>query len=88
MPGGTCEATAYQAYGHTAACLCLPLGRYHNMNTENGTIDSECISLADYDRLIQFLVALAKQLDRAVAGNSLRKRLDQLFADRRSLLTG
>ena len=26
MPGGTCEASAYQAYGYTATCLCLPLG--------------------------------------------------------------
>ena len=32
MPGGTCEATAYQALGFTATCLCLPLGNYHNMN--------------------------------------------------------
>ncbi len=32
MPGGTCEATAYQALGYTATCLCLPLGNYHNMN--------------------------------------------------------
>ena len=87
MPGGTCEATAYQAYGYTAACLCLPLGRYHNMNADRGAIDSECISLADYDRLIHFLVTVAKQLDRVAIGRSLRDRLDQLFADRRSLLT-
>lgn len=31
MPGGTCEASAYQALGYTATCLCLPLGNYHNM---------------------------------------------------------
>ncbi len=34
MPGGTCEATAYQALGYTATCLCLPLGNYHNMNAD------------------------------------------------------
>ncbi len=31
MPGGTCEASAYQSYGLTATCVCLPLGNYHNM---------------------------------------------------------
>lgn len=31
MTGGTCEASAYQSYGYTATCLCLPLGNYHNM---------------------------------------------------------
>jgi putative aminopeptidase FrvX len=34
MPGGTCEASAYQALGFTSTCLCLPLGNYHNMNAE------------------------------------------------------
>jgi hypothetical protein len=31
MPGGTCEASAFQCYGYRAACICLPLGNYHNM---------------------------------------------------------
>jgi putative aminopeptidase FrvX len=35
MPGGTCEATAFQALGFTATCLCLPLGNYHNMNADD-----------------------------------------------------
>ena len=47
MPGGTCEASAYQTYGYTATCLCLPLGNYHNMNEAAGKIDSEFISLSD-----------------------------------------
>ncbi len=34
MPGGTCEASAFQALGFTATCLCLPLGNYHNMSGE------------------------------------------------------
>ncbi|MEM1213336.1 MAG: hypothetical protein AAGI68_13690 [Planctomycetota bacterium] len=31
MPGGTCEATAFNAFGYAATCLCLPLANYHNM---------------------------------------------------------
>jgi hypothetical protein len=30
MPGGTCEATAYQLYGFRSAALCVALGNYHN----------------------------------------------------------
>src|SRR5439155_12123216 len=33
MPGGTCEATVYDAYGYTAAAVCVALGNYHNMDT-------------------------------------------------------
>lgn len=35
MTGGTCEASAYQALGYTATCLCLPLGNYHNMKPKD-----------------------------------------------------
>ncbi len=40
MPGGTCEASAYQALGYTATCLCLPLGNYHNMKPNPEPVSS------------------------------------------------
>ena len=40
MPGGTCEASAFQALGFTATCLCLPLGNYHNMSSEPANVKS------------------------------------------------
>ena len=86
MPGGTCEATAYQAYGRTAACLCLPLGRYHNMNQHTKTIDAEVIDLSDYHNLIWWLVAAGQTLDHATVQTPLRQHLDRLFEQRRSLL--
>ncbi|HSH14775.1 MAG TPA: M20/M25/M40 family metallo-hydrolase, partial [Verrucomicrobiae bacterium] len=30
MPGGACEATAYQEYGYESAAVCIALGNYHN----------------------------------------------------------
>ena len=59
MAGGTCEATAFSAYGHRATGLCLPLGNYHNMvdidgvaaGTTGGVLAPEEISLADVDVL-------------------------------------
>jgi len=86
MPGGTCEATAYQAYGYTAACLCLPLGNYHNMDEAQGKIGPETISMADFHGLVRLLVAIGRSLDDAAHDANLRVRLDTLFAQRRGLL--
>ncbi len=86
MTGGTCEATAYQAYGYQTACLCLPLGHYHNMNPTIGAIDAETISLSDYHGLIRWLVAVGQRLDRAEVSSPLRRRFDRIFSERQSLL--
>ena len=89
MPGGTCEASAYQALGYTATCLCLPLGNYHNMNDSTKRrprIDSEIISLADYHGLVRLLVEVGRSLDRRDLSPSLKDRLGPLFARRRGLL--
>lgn len=86
MPGGTCEASAYQALGHTATCVCLPLGNYHNMNEDRGTIEREVISLDDFHGLVRLLIAFGTSLDDPTAAPPLTTRLDQLFADHRSLL--
>lgn len=87
MPGGTCEASAYQAMGYTATCLCLPLGNYHNMNEATGRIDSETISLADFDGLIRLLAETARRLGEPAQSPPLRRRLDELFERRRGLLS-
>ncbi len=85
MPGGTCEATAFQEFGFAATCLCLPLGNYHNMNEATGKIDSEVISLDDFDGLVTLLVATAKGLDDTERLPTLRARLSEHF-DRRSFV--
>ena len=86
MPGGTCEATAYQCYGHTATCLCLPLGNYHNMNEATGRIAGEVISLRDFTGLAQLLVAIGRQLDDTQALPGLRQRLDGVYARGKHML--
>ncbi len=86
MTGGTCEASAYQALGHTATCVCLPLGNYHNMNEERGQIEPEVIHLDDYHGLVRLLIALGRSLDDASTAVPLTARLDQLYRDHRSLL--
>ncbi|MEX0652909.1 MAG: M20/M25/M40 family metallo-hydrolase [Phycisphaeraceae bacterium] len=86
MPGGTCEASAYQALGYTATCICLPLGNYHNMNERTGRIDAEVISLADYHALVRLLVAAGTSLDDPGRSPGLKQRLDELFAQRQAVL--
>jgi endoglucanase len=82
MPGGTCEATAFGAYGYQATCLCLPLGNYHNMididdvlaGGRPARVGPEYISLADFHALVEMLMVCATSLDAAVP--SLRERMD------------
>ncbi len=95
MPGGACEATAYQAYGYDATCICLPLGNYHNMANlaavQAGEADAvasakvarEHISLDDYQGLVRLLVGCALTLSQA---ESPLVRLERLYADNRFAL--
>ena len=59
MDGGTCESTAYCHYGYDATGICLPLGNYHNMDTDKKKIGPEFIDLRDFENLVKWFVALA-----------------------------
>ena len=76
MPGGACEASAFQLYGYRSAALCIALGNYHNC-TPDGRIDSEFIDLRDLEGLITLCVAVAAAEETAEnAREALRKRLE------------
>jgi len=87
MPGGTCNASAYQAHGFAASCVCLPLGNYHNMNEESGAIDAETISVQDFHRLVTLLKAIGRHLDDEETAPALKTRLGRLFEARQHLLS-
>ncbi len=92
MDGGSCEATAFGAYGYRATGLCLALENYHNMadidGVKNGIaparIAPEEISLADFGGLVQLLLACAGGIDSV--DDSLTGRLDRRFLENRHLL--
>jgi putative aminopeptidase FrvX len=86
MPGGTCEASAYQAYGYTATCVCLPLGNYHNMDEQTVRIASEVIDVEDFHGLVTLLAKIPVMLDDPEKSPMLRTRLDALFASRKVVL--
>jgi len=85
MPGGACEASAFQAYGYSATCICLPLGNYHNMadlaavqaatNTAPPAVAREYISIADYHAMVDLLVACGERLSDAAGPGELIEKL-------------
>src|SRR5690606_36117004 len=93
MPGGSCEATVFSALGFEAACLCLPLGNYHNMKDIDGVLAGdvsarlrpEFISLSDFHGLIEMLVLCAKRLD-ADDAPSLEARLEKVYHEGKHVL--
>ncbi len=58
MDGGTCESTAYAAYGYEVTGICLALGNYHNMDVDRTTIATEYVSLSDWKGMVDWFEAL------------------------------
>jgi putative aminopeptidase FrvX len=80
MPGGTCEATAFQLYGYRSVGLCVALGNYHNC-TPSGTIGSEYVSLADVEGMLSLCIAVARfGLDGGELNRALREDLESALA--------
>lgn len=87
MDGGTCESTAYYAYGYEATGMCVALGNYHNMNGR-GKIACETIHLGDWQLMVDWFEAMV--LDNTGFGSEsadLRERLDKRFDGFEGLLT-
>jgi putative aminopeptidase FrvX len=91
MAGGSCEATAFGAYGHRATGLCLALGNYHNMVDIDGAkaggpalLAPEVISLSDFDGLTALMLAVVDGID--AASSSIVDRLDHRYEANRHLL--
>lgn len=96
MPGGACEASAYQAYGYEATCICLPLGNYHNMadlervqaNVPEAIDAARCgpefVSVADFHGMVDLLVAAGTGLSGA---EPIIQRMEKLYAERGHVLT-
>jgi len=86
MPGGTCEATAFQLYGYRSAALCVALGNYHNCAPKN-QIAAEYVSLSDVQGLVRLCARIAistAKKNQAVKG--LKKRLKSNAEKYRKLL--
>src|SRR5207248_8032274 len=80
MPGGTCEATVYDAYGFTAASICVPLGNYHNMDKQRKKIGPEYINLEDWKNMVKLFVRVARAGHTYEPGLAeLKRRIERRF---------
>ena len=59
MSAGTCEASAFAAFGYKVTGIAFTLGNWHNATTfigdPSGGIDSEFINLTDYFQGIKLI---------------------------------
>ena len=87
MPGGTCEATVYDAYGYTAAAVCVALGNYHNMDRDRKRIGPEFIDVGDWQNMTEFFVHVARTGHTFNPDNAaLRERVTRRYEKLKHLL--
>ncbi|MEO6437180.1 MAG: M20/M25/M40 family metallo-hydrolase [Tepidisphaeraceae bacterium] len=87
MPGGTCEATVYDAFGYTAAAACIALGNYHNMDRKKKKIGPEFIDVNDWKNMVKLFVHVARGAGEFEPDNAaIRKRVRARFNKLKHLL--
>ncbi len=79
MDGGSCESTAYNAWGIRAGGLCLALGNYHNCTDHKrgggGGISTEFVDWNDYEGLVALLMECAHSFGSEPAQAKMQLRL-------------
>lgn len=75
MDGGSCESTAYNAWGVEAGALCLALGNYHNCGPRDH-IAPEFVDWDDHESLVALMCAAATSWTSARAGK-MQSRLNR-----------
>lgn len=87
MPGGTCEGTVFDAFGYTAAAICIPLGNYHNMDRAKNRIAAEHVHLDDWRNMLALFIAIARSAHTFDGSHAaIRERLLARFEANRALL--
>ena len=84
MEGGTCEATAFGAFGYACTGIALPLGNYHNMSAA-GTFAPEFIHRGDLAGAAELLIATVEASQDEVP-NFLRQRYGEVSPEYRRRL--
>jgi endoglucanase len=87
MPGGTCEATVYDAFGYTAGAVCIALGNYHNMDRARKKIGPEYIDVGDWKDMVKLFIHVARTAHRYTGDNAaLRERISRRYRKLHRLL--
>lgn len=87
MPGGTCEATVFDAYGYVTGATCVALGNYHNMDRVKKRIAPEYVDVSDWKNMVKLFVRIAMNAHEFTGDMTpLKKRIESRFLKRRTLL--
>ena len=88
MDAGSCEASAFMAYGYKATGIAFPLNNWHNASTEikdpNSNIASESIGISDFingTNLIEVAMGYGRFWKPKVVSDRYRK-IDPMFIER------
>ncbi|MBI4060750.1 MAG: M20/M25/M40 family metallo-hydrolase [Elusimicrobia bacterium] len=76
LTGGTCEATAYLAFGYEAGGVAIPLVNYHN-GWGARAVAPEKVRLSDVEGGVRLLVEASKLFGARVLRGALRERLEK-----------
>ncbi|MBI2787998.1 MAG: M20/M25/M40 family metallo-hydrolase [Elusimicrobia bacterium] len=76
LTGGTCEATAYLAFGYEAGGLAIPLVNYHN-GWGADAVAPEKVRLSDVEGGVRLLVEASKRFGARTLRGALRARLEK-----------
>lgn len=85
MDGGSCESTAYNAFGVRAGAACLALGNYHNCGP-NGAVAAEYVDWNDFEGLVALLLEAARSYEGGGPVDGFRPKLVRLFERERAAL--
>ena len=98
MDGGTCNSTAFLAFGYDAAAICVGLGNYHNQTIKGDAgwgdgkkagpgIASETIHLGDFAGEVRLLVEIARTIGKYKPGfGAVRERMTKLHREKQEKL--
>lgn len=79
LMGGTCEGTAYLAFGYEAAGVAVPLVNYHN-GWGASAVAPERVKVKDAEGAVRLLVEAARLFPKKTLRGSLRARLSDRHA--------
>lgn len=79
LTGGTCEATAYQAFGYESGGVAVPLVNYHN-GWGASAVAPERVRVPDVSGSVALLLETARLFGRKTLRGALRRRLSQRLA--------
>ncbi|MEY2561883.1 MAG: hypothetical protein QOH88_76 [Verrucomicrobiota bacterium] len=80
LDGGSCEASAYQLYGHRSVAASIGLGNYHNC-APDGTVQCEYVAVEDYANMVRLCLAVVTEPKKSDPIKGLRETLEKRAAN-------